>query len=90
MQHLAELQQLRALDLVNLDYPANTGPHDLHNILQPLTRLTSLRTLLLHVSLSHFLPPELAPDLLGNAAASSCFQTLLHAAAEMLLAATLH
>ena len=49
MQHIAEIRQLRALDLVNLDYPSCVGPHDLQDVLQPLTRLTALRTLGLHV-----------------------------------------
>lgn len=56
VQHISELRHLRALDLVNLDYPSAVGPHDLQNVLGPLTRLTALRTLGLHVSPAHLAP----------------------------------
>ena len=46
--HLADLQHLWELDLVSL-HSETAGEHDLHDTLQPLTRLSSLRTLMIQV-----------------------------------------
>lgn len=50
VQHLADLQHLWELDLVSL-HSDSVGEHDLHDTLQPLTRLSSLKTLMIQVSL---------------------------------------
>ena len=47
--HLADLQQLWELDLVSLHCPSVAGEHDLHDTLQPLTRLKGLRSLMIQV-----------------------------------------
>ena len=50
MPHLADLQHLWELDLVSL-HSETAGEHDLHDTLQPLTRLSSLRTLMIQVGM---------------------------------------